>query len=175
MAKQFSNDEERRAYHAAASQRYRDKHPEKAKASSTQNHELHRTQDRLRAVQFRQLNPKYQKDWQERNPGLSLARYRRYHLNHPEQGHIDRARRRARKLQSSGFCTVQQWVERVVYFGCRCFYCKKDLTWEPKQPNTLTQDHLIPLSRGGSNWPSNLVPACLGCNLKKSNKILAEM
>jgi len=34
-----------------------------------------------------------------------------------------------------------------------------------------TIDHVIPLSRGGSNDLSNLRPACYKCNLEKGDKI----
>lgn len=33
--------------------------------------------------------------------------------------------------------------------------------------NSFTIDHVVPLSRGGSNDIANLVPACEGCNRKK--------
>ncbi len=33
---------------------------------------------------------------------------------------------------------------------------------------------MIPLSRGGTNWPANLRPACDRCNRKKRNQISSE-
>lgn len=38
----------------------------------------------------------------------------------------------------------------------------------------MSPEHQIPLSRGGSNWPSNLVPACDNCNKSKKDKTPAE-
>jgi len=35
-------------------------------------------------------------------------------------------------------------------------------------------DHVIQLSRGGSNWPTNLRPACSACNTQKGPKTLRE-
>jgi 5-methylcytosine-specific restriction endonuclease McrA len=174
MCHEILSPEEHKIYHREASRKWREAHPDKAKEVSRKNHASHREDDKHRTAAFLLANPEYQSNWQKQNPEASKARWIRYHLNHPEQGHIDRARRRARKLQAQGFCTTQQWVDRVAYFGCRCFYCRRELTWEPKRPNTVTQEHLIPLSRNGSNWPANLVPACLDCNLKKGKKKLAE-
>lgn len=36
----------------------------------------------------------------------------------------------------------------------------------------LTRDHVIPLSAGGSNDISNIVPACLRCNQTKGGRAL---
>lgn len=33
----------------------------------------------------------------------------------------------------------------------------------------MTKDHIVPKTRGGSNYLDNLNPACLPCNQKKSN------
>lgn len=54
------------------------------------------------------------------------------------------------------------WLLRVAFHGWRCWYCRAELT-----PATLTKDHRQPIARGGSNWPSNLVPACAACNGRK--------
>jgi len=44
--------------------------------------------------------------------------------------------------------------------------------WTPE--NTLTKDHLIPLSRGGSNFIHNIRPADLRCNQLKGTKTVSE-
>lgn len=48
-----------------------------------------------------------------------------------------------------------------------CAYCGRKLSL-----GTLTIDHFIPLSRGGSNVFSNLLPSCRACNVAKGNKDL---
>lgn len=46
----------------------------------------------------------------------------------------------------------------------QCQYCGKH------PPNCILHvDHVIPLSKGGDNDPSNLITACDSCNLGKSN------
>jgi hypothetical protein len=39
----------------------------------------------------------------------------------------------------------------------------------------LTRDHLVPLSRGGTNDWSNVVTACSPCNTRKSNRLPSEI
>ncbi len=64
-----------------------------------------------------------------------------------------------------------------------CYYCGLDedeLTyiWEPSGvPNRnarLTVDHVLPISRGGTNDLDNLVLACQPCNVSKGNSTLDE-
>jgi len=45
----------------------------------------------------------------------------------------------------------------------QCVYCGEPLTLE-----TLTMDHVIPLSRGGTNFERNKAPACWPCNFAKA-------
>ena len=57
--------------------------------------------------------------------------------------------------------------------GYRCMYCgrhRRELGYR----ESLTRDHLIPLSRGGDNDWTNVVTACSRCNLKKGNRLLSE-
>jgi 5-methylcytosine-specific restriction endonuclease McrA len=72
------------------------------------------------------------------------------------------ANRRARRVNAPGVFDFDAWMAKVAYHGWRCFYCHIPLTDE-----TLTKDHRKPLSRGGSNWVANLVPACKPCNSQK--------
>ncbi len=48
--------------------------------------------------------------------------------------------------------------------GHRCHYCKQD--------NASHVDHIIPIARGGSNEPENLIAACPRCNMAKRANIL---
>lgn len=53
----------------------------------------------------------------------------------------------------------------LAFFRGLCYYCRK-----PAQ----VVDHLIPLSRGGTNEVENLVAACHECNSKKGTKTPQE-
>jgi len=46
--------------------------------------------------------------------------------------------------------------------GVKCWYCPKVLTLK-----TVTQDRIVP---GGPYRRSNLLPACLDCNIERSNR-----
>jgi 5-methylcytosine-specific restriction endonuclease McrA len=56
----------------------------------------------------------------------------------------------------------------------RCQYCGRT-GGELKQRETLTRDHLIPISRGGNNEWTNVVTACSPCNTRKSNHLPEEI
>jgi 5-methylcytosine-specific restriction endonuclease McrA len=51
----------------------------------------------------------------------------------------------------------------------QCFYCACDLA-----KVRFHIDHVIPLSRGGTNYPDNIVIACPRCNLEKGTKLPHE-
>jgi len=73
------------------------------------------------------------------------------------------AKRRAQKKQSiSGSVTPKTIKNMFERFGHACVYCGST--------ERLTMDHLIPLSRGGTNVESNLVSACYSCNCSKGPK-----
>ncbi|MBN50052.1 MAG: hypothetical protein CMN85_10960 [Spongiibacteraceae bacterium] len=47
-----------------------------------------------------------------------------------------------------------------------CLWCQNDFDSDDRKPSL---DHLVPVSRGGSNTPCNLFTACLGCNRRRGN------
>jgi 5-methylcytosine-specific restriction endonuclease McrA len=51
--------------------------------------------------------------------------------------------------------------------GYTCQYCHR-------RGEHLTVDHVVPRSRGGETTWTNVVAACLRCNLRKGNRLLAE-
>jgi len=46
----------------------------------------------------------------------------------------------------------------------RCIWCGKHLTWA-----SLTCEHMVPRSRGGTDKRMNLAAACRRCNMQRSS------
>lgn len=64
-----------------------------------------------------------------------------------------------KRTHAPGRCSAGKMRLRAEYYNNRCAYCGG-----PYQEI----DHVKPISAGGSNWPSNLVPVCRDCNQQKS-------
>ncbi len=111
--------------------------------------------------------------WYRKNRHAVIKRTADWKCQNPKRRKVNdlayKHRRKAHLALAEGTHTWTQWIERVVFCGWKCFYCAKQLSF-----STLTQDHRIPLSRGGTNWPSNLVPACGSCNSRKLNRTETE-
>jgi 5-methylcytosine-specific restriction endonuclease McrA len=56
----------------------------------------------------------------------------------------------------------------------RCQYCGRHMS-EFKPREALTRDHLVPLSRGGTNDWTNVITACSPCNTRKGNRLPEEI
>lgn len=90
--------------------------------------------------------------------GLCVSHYKQsktYHLT-----------RRARKLNAPGSHTAAEWRVLVDEYDGRCAYCGS--------AGKMTRDHVVPLSRGGSDDIDNIVPACPTCNSSKGDRTLDE-
>lgn len=79
-----------------------------------------------------------------------------------------KARRRARELGAEGSYTAAEFKAKLEAYKNRCHWCRKKIKGTPHA------DHLIALSRGGTNYISNIVPACASCNLSKSAQLPHE-
>ncbi len=55
-----------------------------------------------------------------------------------------------------------------------CHYCGLELTLARDRPNSMTLDHRVPLSKGGSNKPRNYDPTCAPCNGAKRSMLEYE-
>lgn len=72
---------------------------------------------------------------------------------------VYKKRRRARKYGAEGCHTKQEWIDLCNKYGNRCLCCG--------QVKELTEDHVIPISKNGSDHISNIQPLCMSCNQKK--------
>lgn len=82
---------------------------------------------------------------------------------------LERATRRALERGASGRYTWAEVTRLWLATGKACAYCATPVTNAELQP-----DHVQPLSRGGSNSITNIVPCCAPCNREKGSLTLSE-
>ncbi len=70
-------------------------------------------------------------------------------------------KRKALKRALAATLTEAEWRATLAFFGHCCVYCG--------QAAKLTQDHFVPITRGGPYTRANIVPACKACNTSKLN------
>ena len=80
---------------------------------------------------------------------------------------IYRRIRRNLENNAQGSHTFGEWELPKKQYGYTCPCCEKS---EPEIK--LTEDHIIPLSKGGSDLIENIQPLCRSCNCKKGIKII---
>lgn len=142
--------EDRREYQRAWHQNRPEYNKTYHKMYANKNH------DRLEA--YKEANRHRFRDW-----------FRNYVRTHREQRAINEANRRTRKELMGGSFTAQQWRELKARYNYTCLCCGRQ---EPEI--RLTADHVIPLSRGGSNDISNIQPLCLSCNSSKGARRITD-
>lgn len=87
------------------------------------------------------------------------AATQRWLRTHPEKRKIYNQRSRGRRSGVTVTLTAQEWQAICAAYQRKCTYCGK------RKP--LTQDHVIPFSKGGGTVMGNIVPACQSCNSRK--------
>jgi 5-methylcytosine-specific restriction endonuclease McrA len=98
-----------------------------------------------------------------------------YHKNNP---HKSRENRRRRRVSLLGLPTEKYTEQEVLeLYGCSCHICGEEIDLEaPRMQGKegwekgLHMDHLIPISKGGSDMLDNVRPAHAYCNLSKGSR-----
>ena len=142
----------------------RDANPEKVKAQKKKyNRERKQKIDdynRLYAKTHSKENVERAKKWKEDNPEKSKELRRQA-----------QQKRNARKKGLPYSLTIKEWEQCKAFFtdadGLHCAYCGKVL-------KRATQEHVIPVAKGGAYTKGNIVPACRSCNTSKSTKDVWE-
>jgi len=115
---------------------------------------------------WRKANPEKHRAEQRKHYAHNVRKIQirqlKYRHTHPEGVKQDSHRRRARELNSEGNFTGKQWLKLCKAFKFRCLCCNKK--------RKLTADHVVPVSKGGSTWITNIQPLCGPCNTSKGNR-----
>jgi 5-methylcytosine-specific restriction endonuclease McrA len=119
--------------------------------------------------------------WRERHPDEHRAEHRAYYARHRERlsaaiaayhranpGVVKAKSQayRARKLATEGSFSLEEWLDLIAAYDGTCGYCGAVAP--------LEAEHRIPLSRGGTNFIQNIIPACRTCNARKHRLTEAE-
>ncbi len=148
------NRREQADHYNAYLREFHRKNPEPKKARDRKYREEHAEEIKAYLRDYKRTNERYK--------AHSLEYNREYSRAHPERNAQNFNNRRARKQQAGGSFTSKEWLELCIRYHYTCLCCKR------REPGiTLTVDHVIPLSKGGSNSIENIQPLCLECNLRK--------
>lgn len=108
-----------------------------------------------------------QREYRQRHKDKSNERWRQWYEANPDKvkakSIIADERRRSRINNLPSTLTIEQWLFIKKVYNNRCAYCGKN-------SQKLTQDHVVPVSKGGGYTIDNIVPACRSCNSKKGNR-----
>src|SRR3990167_6211064 len=122
--------------------------------------------------EWRKANPEkvkaHKSASQKRHREAARERTRRYNQKYPEKRRVNVANRYARKIKAEGKYTPADITQLYEEQEGHCAYCGITLHDE------YHVDHVIALSRRGTNWPDNLALTCPTCNHSKNNHLLSE-
>ncbi|MCK5643341.1 MAG: HNH endonuclease [Gammaproteobacteria bacterium] len=132
----------------------------------------------------KECNYKNSRKYIEKQPGYYAEYQRQYRLGHLEKLRaygrehskkryqqnkhlwLEYCRTRRARVRANGEAlTLAAWRRRLNQIGEKCIYCGAPYE---------SIDHIIPVSKSGSDATENLVPSCLTCNLSKYNLNVLE-
>lgn len=86
---------------------------------------------------------------------------------------VNNINNRARRRGQFGRIQTGDLIKLIVKQKSRCFYCGRLVKFyddNHDKEDAVSFDHVIPMARGGSNTPDNLVMCCVGCNRERNHQ-----
>ena len=129
------------------------KNPEKARAYA-----------RRQRIENREATLFRQRRWYYANPDHSRSVFRNARKRHHGSIVALNHKRRALLKGVEGSFSDIEWQVLCKQYDHRCLACG--------QKRKLTRDHIIPITKGGTNYISNIQPLCGPCNSSKGDKTI---
>lgn len=167
--------------------RYRAEHPDRTRKAGQKYYAANREARAEYRRQYAEANPgkateaarksrannrerarEVSRAWAAANPDKIKESQRKFYRANPEKSRAAVLRRRAIKRAANGDHTAADIRRQYEAQKGKCYYCGCDLG------DSYHTDHVIPLSRGGSDGPENIVVACGPCNLAKGARLPSE-
>lgn len=108
----------------------------------------------------------YKREWLQKDYILNREKYRErsrvYNKENREKLNLKLKKYRAQKKINGGSHTEKEWQGLLDNIGRMCARCGS--------LDNIEKDHIIPISKGGSNSIDNLQPLCRSCNARKNAK-----
>lgn len=120
--------------------------------------------------------PRKRKTFTGATRSVVVAKLAEWRAQHPAPEFLGRAEY-LRLAREKGTHKPSEWYALFRKVKGRCYYCKieTDFITTPRlDPRHTEKDHLIPVSRGGSDAIENIVVSCRRCNMEKSTMTAAE-
>lgn len=153
--------------HAADVREYVQRNHEEVKARKREayhrDHEKSLEQGRRYREKYREVIREKDREFRRKHRETLRHRHRIYsrefYKKNPGYSHPYHVRRRARLRGAGGHFTRGQFMALVCTYERRCLKC--GIQYD------ITADHVVPISRGGSNDITNIQPLCDTCNKQK--------
>ena len=135
--------------------------------------QTHRVQVRAMHKAWRNKNKDkikgYQEAFKASHPDYQTQNQRKWRHENPAKVRLDKYRRRSK---DNGVFTEADIERLFVEQDGKCAnqHCRVEFTAFKR----FEIDHIVPLSRDGTNWPDNLQLLCKVCNCSKGDKLMSE-
>jgi 5-methylcytosine-specific restriction endonuclease McrA len=153
---------------AEYARRWRADHPEEARKSNQKYYAANREKEAVYARAYRQANPEKMEEmrrrWRKANPDKAAVHARRYNDAHLVERATRCRARKARLRNADGTHTAADVCAQIARQRGRCYWCGVGTE------KRYHVDHVMPLAKGGSNGPENIVIACPSCNCRKGSR-----
>lgn len=152
----------------AAQKKWHRANPKKASVYAKRWRTIHPEEKRADGERWREKNPAYFKSYREANRDRLLEQDRCYREANPDKVLEGSRRRRTRKISAEGSFTETEFQELLQKYDNQCLCCKQPFT----EDNPPQRDHIVPLSKGGTDFIENVQCLCRLCNQRKHTAII---